>query len=58
MKSYPTKLDNPYLVRVVANKNTWGIYRRDPYQKLAEFGSEFEAYSARRALIDFENDQT
>lgn len=29
----------------------WSIYRMDPFQKVATFNSQFEAYDVRRALL-------
>jgi len=58
MNNYPIKSENPYVVKIIPSKKRWGIYRRDNSHKIADFRSEIEAYSARRALIDFENDST
>lgn len=55
MSYYPIKLDNPYIVRKTESHQRWGLYRKYPFQKICEFSSEFEAYSARRALVDYES---
>jgi len=54
MNYYPLKLENPFIVRKVPFCQRWGLYHKEPFQKICEFSSEFEAYSARRALIDYE----
>lgn len=54
MKPYPLGIDNPYLIRAVYGTTRWALYRREPFQKVAEFASQFEAYDARRAIINFE----
>jgi hypothetical protein len=54
MKPYPLGIDNPYVIRATIGTTRWGLYRREPFQKIAEFASQTDAYSARRALIDFE----
>lgn len=54
MKPYPLGLDNPYLIRGIIGTTRWGLYRRDPFMKIAEFASETEAYDARRAILKFE----
>lgn len=55
MSYYPIKLDNPYIVRKTESHQRWGLYRKYPFQKICEFSSEFEAYSARRAIVDSES---
>ncbi len=51
MKPYPLGLDNPYLIRGIIGSTRWGLYRRDNFQKVAEFASETLAYEARRAIL-------
>jgi hypothetical protein len=54
MKPYPLGLDNPYVIRSILGTTRWGLYRKDPYQKVAEFASQFQAYDARRAILKTE----
>jgi hypothetical protein len=55
MKSYPLGVDNPYVILgMITGTSRWGLYRRDPFQKIAEFASEFQAYDARRAILKSE----
>ncbi len=49
-----SRIDNSYVVRAIMSTGKWGLYRKDPFQKIATFGSEFEAYDARRAILKFE----
>jgi hypothetical protein len=51
MKPYPLGLDNPYVIRGIIGTTRWGLYRREPYQKVAEFATELQAYDARRAIL-------
>jgi hypothetical protein len=54
MKPYPLGLDNPYTILAIIGTTRWGLYRKDPFQKIAEFASEFQAYDARRAILKSE----
>jgi len=54
MKPYPLGLDNPYVIRGILGTTRWGLYRKNPFQKIAEFASEFQAYDARRAILKSE----
>ncbi len=54
MKSYPLGIDNPYVILGIIGTTRWGLYRREPFQKVAEFASQTEAYDARRAILKFE----
>lgn len=54
MKPYPLGLDNPYVIRGIIGSTRWGLYRREPFQKVAEFATEFQAYDARRAILQSE----
>ena len=54
MKPYPLGLDNPYMIRAVIGSTRWALYRKSPFQKIAEFASEFQAYDARRAILKSE----
>jgi len=54
MKLYPLGLDNPYVIRGMIGSSRWGLYRRDPFEKVAEFATQFQAYDARRAILKFE----
>ena len=54
MKSYPLGLDNPYVIRGMIGTTRWALYRREPFQKIAEFATEFQAYEARRAILKSE----
>ncbi len=54
MKPYPLGLDNPYVIRGIIGTTRWGLYRRESYQKIAEFATEFQAYDARRAILKSE----
>lgn len=54
MKPYPLGLDNPYVVRQVMGTTRWAIYRKEDFQKVATFRSQFDAYDCRRSLLKFE----
>jgi hypothetical protein len=54
MKPYPLGLDNPYVILANFGSTRWGLYRREPFTKVAEFASQFEAYDARRAILKTE----
>lgn len=54
MKPYPLGYDNPYVVRQVMGTTRWAIYRKENFQKVATFRSQFDAYDCRRALLKFE----
>lgn len=54
MKPYPLGLDNPYVIMGLVGTTRWGLFRRDPFQKIAEFASQTEAYDARRAILKHE----
>jgi len=51
MKPYPLGLDNPSVILGIVGSTRWGLYRRDPFEKVAEFASETQAYDARRAIL-------
>lgn len=51
MKPYPLGIDNPYVIRAIIGTTRWGLYIRQPYQKVAEFATQFQAYEARRAIL-------
>ncbi len=54
MKPYPLGIDNPYVILGIIGTSRWGLFRREPFQKVAEFSSQTGAYDARRALLRFE----
>jgi hypothetical protein len=54
MKPYPLGIDNPYVIRAMIGTTRWALYRRNPFEKVAEFATEFQAYDARRAILKFE----
>ena len=54
MKPYPLGIDNPYQIIGLFGTTRWALYRRKPYQKIAEFATEFQAYDARRAILKSE----
>ena len=54
MKPYPLGIDNPYRIMQEIGSTKWSIYRLDPFQKVATFKSQFQAYDARRALLKSE----
>ena len=43
MKPYPLGLDNPYKILGIIGTSRWGLYLREPFQKVAEFATEFQA---------------
>jgi hypothetical protein len=51
MKPYPLGIDNPYLICAIIGTTRWGLYRRDPFLKIAEFATQFQAYDCRRAIL-------
>jgi hypothetical protein len=54
MKPYPLGIDNPYVIRAIIGTTRWALYRRNPFQKVAEFASQTQAYDARRAILKSE----
>lgn len=54
MKPYPLGIDNPYVIYGIIGSTRWALYRRDPFQKIAEFACETDAYNARREILKFE----
>lgn len=54
MKPYPLGIDNPYVIRAMIGTARWGLYRREPFEKVAEFASQTQAYDARRAILKSE----
>lgn len=54
MKPYPLGIDNPYVIRAMIGTSRWGLYRREPFEKVAEFASQTQAYDARRAILKSE----
>jgi len=54
MKPYPLGIDNPYRIMQEIGSTNWSIYRLDPFQKVATFKSQFDAYDARRAILKVE----
>lgn len=51
MKPYPLGIDNPYLIKAEIGSTRWVLYRKDPFQKIAAFRTQFEAYEIRRAIL-------
>ena len=49
---YPIGVDNPILIQGVIGSHKWALYWRDNFTKIATFNSQFEAYEARRAIIE------
>lgn len=54
MKPYPLGIDNPYVIRAMIGTTRWALYRRDPFEKVAEFATQLQAYDARRSILKFE----
>jgi hypothetical protein len=54
MKPYPLGIDNPYVIRGIIGSSRWALYRREPFEKIAEFPNEFATYDARRAILKAE----
>lgn len=54
MKPYPLGIDNPYKIMQEIGSTKWSIYRLEPFQKVATFRSQFEAYDARRILLQID----
>ena len=54
MKSHPLGIDNPYLIRGEIGSTRWGLYLKNPFQKIASFRTQFDAYDARREILKFE----
>lgn len=52
MKPYPLGIDNPIKVKAVWGSHKWAIYWKDDFTKIATFNSEFQAYEARRSIIE------
>jgi len=49
---YPLGVNNPIIVKGVIGSHKWALYWRDDFSKIATFNSQFEAYEARRAIIE------
>jgi hypothetical protein len=58
MKSYPLGIDNPYVIRAIIGTTRWGLYRRNPFEKVAEFATQLQAYDARRAILKIQGYNT
>lgn len=54
MKPYPLGIDNPYRIMQEMSSTNWSIYQRDSFQRIATFKSEFDAYAARRVLLQID----
>jgi hypothetical protein len=52
MKPYPLGIDNPIKVKGVFGSHKWAIYWADDMIKIATFNSQFQAYEARRAILE------
>lgn len=57
MKPYPLGIDNPYRIMQEIGSTKWSIYRLEPFQKVASFPSQTQAYDARRTLLKIEGYQ-
>lgn len=51
MKPYPLGIDNPYVIHGIMGTTQWALYHRNPFQKIATFKSQTQAYDARRAIL-------
>jgi len=49
--SYPLGIDNPIKVKGLIGSHKFALYWADDMQKIATFNSQFQAYEARRFLI-------
>jgi hypothetical protein len=54
MKPYPLGIDNPYVIYGIIGTTKWALYRRNPFQKIATFNTQFQAYDARRVILKSE----
>ena len=52
MKPYPLGIDNPIKIKGVIGSHKWALYWKDDCTKIATFNSQFQAYEARRAIIE------
>ena len=52
MKPYPLGIDNPIKIKQVWGSTKWAIYWKEDFTKIATFNSEFQAYEARRSIIE------
>ena len=50
--AYPLGIDNPIIIKGVIGSHKWAIYWRDNFTKIATFNSEFQAYEARRYILE------
>jgi len=50
--TYPLGIDNPIIVKAVMGSHKWAIYWRDDFTKIATFNSQFQAYEARRYILE------
>ena len=52
MKPYPLGIDNPIKIKQVWGSTKWAIYWKEDFTKIATFNSEFQAFEARRSIIE------
>ena len=52
MQPYPLGIDIPIKIKAVWGSHKWAIYWKDDFTKIATFNSEFQAYEARRSIIE------
>ena len=50
--TYPLGIDNPIKVKAVMGSHKWAIYWADDMTKIATFNSQFQAYEARRSILE------
>ena len=51
MKNYPLGVDNPIIVKGVWGSHKWALYWKDDFTKIATFPNQFQAYEARRSIL-------
>jgi len=50
--TYPLGIDNPIMIKAVMGSHKWAIYWREDFIKIATFNSQFQAYEARRYILE------
>jgi len=50
--TYSLGIDNPIMIKAVMGSHKWAIYWREDFIKIATFNSQFQAYEARRYILE------
>ena len=50
--TYPLGIDNTIIAKGVIGSHKWALYWREDFTKIATFNSQFQAYEARRSILE------